>query len=302
MTHLPSMKALRALEAVGRLGSVRQAAEELSLTRSAVSHQLRFLEEDLGFALTERVGRGIVLTLRGERYAREVRGALRALARAQAHTAETELVGRLTISCTPGFATYWLCPNVARFVGDLPNIDLSIVSPRRLDDVTAPGVDIFIAYGQGDWPDMWVEPMAELEFSPVCSPTLLQQGLREPRDLVRFRLLHLSDQSDWVRWLAAVRVAEVDARRGIAFSDMNLALSAAMAGQGVAMGDSLIFSNALASGTLVQPFSETIPAPAAYYIVADPAAVENPLVQAFLGWLRGQLSAMDISPQRGLSR
>lgn len=294
MPNLPSMKALRALEAVGRLGSVREAADELNLTRSAVSHQLRFLEEDLGFALTERDGRGIVLTVRGERYAREVRGALRTLALAHAHTAETELAGRLTISCTPGFATYWLCPNIGRFNGDHPNINLSIVSPQRLDDVTAPGVDIFIAYGQGDWRDMWVEPLTQLQFSPVCSPTLLQQGLREPRDLVRFPLLHLKDESDWVRWLAATHVAGVDPRRGIAFSDMNLTLSAAIAGQGVAMGDTIISGSALAAGMLVQPFSQTIPAPAAYYIVADPTLVEGPLAKAFLTWLRSQLAASGI--------
>ena len=299
MSHLPSMKALRALEAVGRLGSVRQAAEELSLTRSAVSHQLRFLEEDLGFALTERDGRGIVLTVRGERYAREVRGALRTLALAHAQTSSTELAGRLTISCTPGFATYWLCPNIARFVGDHPNIDLTIVSPRRLDEVTTPGVDVFIAYGQGDWTDMWVEPLTELQFSPVCSPTLLQQGLREPGDLARFPLLHLLDENDWVRWRAAARVTGVDARRGIAFSDMNLTLSAAIAGQGIAMCDTLISRNTLSSGALVQPFSETtIPTPGAYYIVADPTTVEGPLAQAFLGWLHGQLSATGITPPR----
>ncbi len=298
MTHLPSMKALRALEAVARLGSVRQAADELSLTRSAVSHQLRFLEDDLGFPLTERDGRGIVLTARGEHYAREVRAALRALSRAQEQGAATELVGRLTISCTPGFATYWLGPNIGRFYADHPNIDLSLVSPRRLEDVTAPDVDIFIAYGQGDWPDMWIEPLAELDFSPICAPTLLQQGLREPRDIARFPLLHLADQTDWVRWLAAARLPEIDARRGIVFSDMNLALSAAMAGHGVAMGDSLISEAALASGALVQPFPVTIPAPGSYFIVADPSAIQSPLAQAFMEWLRNQLASLGLARRR----
>lgn len=299
MSHLPSMKALRALEAVGRLGSVRQAAEELNLTRSAVSHQLRFLEQDLGFALTERDGRGIVLTVRGERYAREVRSALRSLALAHVHTAEAELIGRLTVSCTPGFATYWLCPNIGRFIGDHPNINLNIISPERLDDVTNSEVDVFIAYGQGDWPDMWVEPLAQLQFSPVCSPTLLQQGLREPLDLARFTLLHLKDENDWARWLAATGVTGVDPRRGVAFSDMNLTLSAAVAGQGVAMGDTIISGSAVASGLLVQPFARTIPAPAAYYIAADPTLVEGPLAQAFLAWLRRQLVASGIATSDG---
>lgn len=290
--RLPSIKALRALEAVGRLGSVRRAAEELNLTRSAVSHQLRFLEAELGFALTGREGRGVLLTARGERYAREVRAALRALARAGEETAGPELAGKLTVSCTPGFATYWLCPNVGRFLADHPNVDLTIVSPRRLDDVTASEVDVFIAYGQGGWPGMWTELLAEARFAPICSPRLLQQGLREPADLARFRLLHLGDRTDWLRWLAAARLGHMDGD-GIVFSDMNLVLSAAIAGQGVAMGDTMTSTNALASGALVQPFPLTIPASGAYHLVADPAAVGAPLVRAFLAWLRGELTGGD---------
>lgn len=290
--RLPSIKALRALEAVGRLGSVRRAAEELNLTRSAVSHQLRFLEAELGFPLTGREGRGVLLTARGERYAREVRAALRALARAGEETAGPELAGKLTVSCTPGFATYWLCPNVGRFLGDHPNVDLTIVSPRRLDDVTASEVDVFIAYGQGGWPGMWTELLAEARFAPICSPRLLQQGLREPADLARFRLLHLGDRTDWLRWLAAARLGHMDGD-GIVFSDMNLVLSAAIAGQGVAMGDTMTSTNALASGALVQPFPLTIPASGAYHLVADPAAVGAPLVRAFLAWLRGELTGGD---------
>lgn len=291
--RLPSIKALRALEAVGRLGSVRRAAEELNLTRSAVSHQLRFLEAELGFPLTGREGRGVLLTPRGERYAREVRAALRALARAGEETAGPELAGKLTVSCTPGFATYWLCPNIGRFLADHPSVDLAIVSPRRLDDVTASDVDVFIAYGHGGWPGMWTELMAEVRFSPICSPRLLQQGLREPADLARFRLLHLGDSTDWLRWLAAARLPEAGGMRGIVFSDMNLVLSAAIAGQGVAMGDTMTSTTALASGALVQPFGLTVPASGGYHLVADPAAVEAPLVRAFLSWLRGELARAD---------
>lgn len=288
--RLPSIKALRALEAVGRLGSVRRAAEELHLTRSAVSHQLRFLEAELGFPLTGREGRGVLLTPRGERYAREVRAALRALARAGEDTAGPELAGKLTVSCTPGFATYWLCPNIGRFLADHPNVDLGVVSPRRLDDVTAAEVDVFIAYGQGGWPGMWTELLAEARFAPICSPRLLQQGLREPADLERFRLLHLGDRTDWLRWLSAAGLGWPEGRDGIVFSDMNLVLSAALAAQGVAMGDTMTSTNALASGALVQPFALTVPASGAYHLVADPAAVGAPLARAFLSWLRGELS------------
>jgi LysR family glycine cleavage system transcriptional activator len=297
MVHLPSMKALRALEALGRLGSIRQAADELFLTRSAVSHQLRFLEEEVGFPLTEKQGRGTVLTPRGDRYAKEIRSAFRILARARESGAAPSLSGRLTVSCTPGFATYWLCPNIASFIEAHPQVELTIVSPRALDDISGAGVDIFIAYGQGDWPDMRVEPVAELEFYPVCSPTLLQKGLREPRDLAHFPLLHLAGQNDWARWLAATKTEGVDPKSGICFSDINLAITAAMAGQGISMGDSLTSSAGLAQGTLVQPFATTITATSSYYLVTDRDFADNPLAVAFLHWLRTGIATLN-GPKR----
>lgn len=296
MVNLPSMKALRALEAVARLGSIKLAADELFLTRSAVSHQLRFLEEEVGFALTERKGRGTVLSSRGARYAKEIRAAFRLLARARENGTAPALSGRLTVSCTPGFATYWLCPNIASFVEAHPQVELTVVSPRSLDDISGTGVDIFIAYGQGDWPDMRVESVAELEFYPVCSPTLLQKGLREPRDLARFPLLHLTGQNDWPRWLAATKTVGVDPRSGIFFSDINLAITAAMAGQGVSMGDSLTSSVGLAQGTLVQPFATSIAATSGYYLVTDHYFESNPVVVAFLEWLRTGLAPLSRMP------
>lgn len=290
---VPSLKAVRALDAVARLGSVRGAAEELKLTRSAVSHQLRFLETALGFSLTEREGRGVRLTLRGERYAREVRGALRILSQAQARSGEERLSGRLTVSCTPGFATYWLCPRIAAFADEYPDVELNLVLPRRLDEVTAPDVDLFIAYGQGDWSSLWTELLSELEFTPVCSPALINScgGLREPRDLADCKLLHLAGQNDWARWLAATRVLDIDAERGITFSDVHLLLSAALAGQGVAMGDSLTCSRSLKAGSLVRPFAVSIKAPAAYYFVAHPGAMESGIARTFVDWVREQLGS-----------
>jgi LysR family glycine cleavage system transcriptional activator len=288
--RIPSLTALRALEAVGRLGSVRQAAEELHLTRSAVSHQLRFLEAELGFPLTERAGRGIALTPRAERYARRVRRALRLLHTARDEAAGAELSGRLTVSSTPGFATYVLAPAVGSFAATHSGIELAVVTPRRLDNVTASGVDLFLAYGGGAWPDMWCERLADMRFSPVCSPILLQRGLREPRDLARFPFIHLTDRTDFVRWLGAAGVTGLDPR-AIVVGDMNLALAAAVAGQGVAMGDSLVSARLVETGALVQPFAVTIPAPGAYYAVAHPDAAGRPLAAAFLAWLKDHLAA-----------
>ena len=180
--RVPSTQALRALEAFARYGSVWRAAEELHLTRSAVSHQLRFLEQDLGFDLLKRAGKGVSLTPQGQRYAADVRKALTLLGDAAVQYGDKGIRGSLTVSCTPGFASLWLCTHVAEFKQLYPDVALRIVTPLRLDDVTNPEVDAFIAYGNGAWPKCAVELLSEVEFTPLCSPVLLNRigGLSEP--------------------------------------------------------------------------------------------------------------------------
>jgi LysR family glycine cleavage system transcriptional activator len=285
------MGALRALEAVARLGSVNRAASEIGLTRSAVSHQLRFLEEQLGFAITAKAGRGIQLTPRGEIYARDVRRALLLLAEAQGRSGESGLTGKLRVSCAPGFGTFWLCAHIGEFRASYPFLKLEIVTPRRFDDVTERGVDVFIAFGDGDWAGRWVEPLVDLRFSPVCSPALLNAagGLNSVDDVARLPLLHLSDTGDWSRWIAVARAEGIDAGSGIVFSDMHLLIAAALAGQGIAMGDPITAGDALDEGRLVRPFAATIRSPNSYYLVTDRKRAASAPIQAFRDWMRGRL-------------
>ncbi len=289
--RVPSTQALRALEAFARYGSVWQAAEELHLTRSAVSHQLRFLEHDLGFDLLKRDGKGVSLTPQGKRYAVEVRKALLLLGDAAVQYGDKGIRGALTVSCTPGFASLWLCTYVAEFKLLYPDVALRVVTPTRLDDVTHPDVDAFIAYGDGHWPRNAVQLLSEVEFTPLCSPVLLNEigGLGEPADLFRTMLLHLNDHEDWIRWFAAVGILAPALDRGVVFSDMNLVVAAAAAGQGVAMGDELTCGQALKTGRLVRPFDLAIRSDSAYYLVVEHHRTGNPAVQAFSDWLKSRL-------------
>jgi len=290
---LPSTSALRALDAVARLGSVTRAAAELNITRSAVSHQLRFLERELGFALVERDGRGVVLTPRGESYAREVRKALQTLSDAKARSADAALSGRLVVSCAPGFASFWLCAEIGAFQEAHPQARISVVTPNRFDDVSAPDIDIFIAFGKGGWDGKWYELLANLHETPVCSPALINAcgGLPEPNDIAKLTLLHLADHSDWTQWLLAAGADEVDPAQGIVFSDMHLVIAAALAGQGIAIGDPIIAGGALSAGRLVRPFALAIRAPNSYYLVADRGRLRQPLVKAFRHWIAARLAA-----------
>ena len=149
----PSTQALRALDAFARYGSVWKAADELRLTRSAVSHQLRLLEQELGFTLFHRIGKGIGLTARGRRYATDIRKALALIGEAGTQHDDRGIGGACVVSCTPGFASLWLCTHIAEFVERYPDVALKIRTPRRLDEVASPDIDVFIAFGDGNWPN-----------------------------------------------------------------------------------------------------------------------------------------------------
>ncbi|MDH4557998.1 LysR family transcriptional regulator [Pseudomonas sp. BN417] len=291
--RFPSMTALRALDAVARLGSVSAAAQELNLTRSAISHQISSLEESLGFTLTERIGRGIGLTYQGERYAREVHRILSNLEEASRRLDDQQVSGRLCVSCNPGFATYWLCHHIGGFLRQYPQVQLQLISPRAPDDVSNANVDLYISYGIGDWPDLAVEQIVALRFFPVCSPRLINAlgGLKSAQELSGFPLLHMTDYSDWRVWLTAAGASNIDAATGIVFSDAHCAQSACIAAQGVSIGDNLISGDAMARGLLVRPFEISIDSHRGYYLVADPQKAERPAVQAFSNWVKTQLQA-----------
>src|SRR5258706_7725093 len=141
--RIPSTQALRALDSFARYGSVWKAADELGLTRSAVSHQLRLLESDLGFELMRRVGKGVALTARGRRYAISVRKALVMIGEAAAQHDDHGIGGPLVISCTPGFASLWLCTHIGEFLERYPQVALSIRTPRPLHETSHPPGAVF---------------------------------------------------------------------------------------------------------------------------------------------------------------
>ena len=288
--RIPSTQALRALESFARHGTVWQAADELNLTRSAVSHQLRMLERDLDFKMLSRVGTRVELTPQGRAYAEDIRHALLAISGSAARNTGRGVAGSLTVSSAPGFAAGWLCNKVGRFTAAYPEVALTIVTPRRLGEVNNPDVDLFITYGKGDYPGMQVEHVLDVVSTPVCSPTMVNRlgGMPDPDDVLRLGLLHLFDYRDWAAWFQAMDIDPGRAATGVVFSDMHLIYTAALAGQGIAMGDVVLCEDAMKSGNLVRPFEQTVRSPRAYYMAIPLAMAENPTVEAFRSWLRAE--------------
>jgi LysR family glycine cleavage system transcriptional activator len=292
--HIPSTQALRALDSFARLGSVWQAAEELRLTRSAVSHQLRLLEKELGFELLRRRGKGIALTPLGRRYATDVRKALLIIRDASTQYGEVRISGSLRVNCSSGLASLWLAPRIGEFQEMFPDIALSIETPSADRNVGAGDADVFIAFGDGNWPDWDVERLREVHIAPVCSPALLTRlgGLAEPAELFRATLLHHVNFDNWMRWFAEAAAAP-QPMGGIVFGDFNLAIAAAVAGQGIALGDPMVCGSALDQGQLVRPFDIGVSCSRSYYLVIERQKLEQPTVVAFCEWLKSRLALSD---------
>ena len=292
MQRIPSLKAMQALEALERLGSASAVADEMALTRSAVSHILRRLEAEAGFVLTEPDGRGLKLTARGQHYALEARRAL-AILRDAANREQAPMTGELNVVCPPGFAALWLADRIGGFNAMYPDVRLKVSAARLLGDLGDEAADVQVAFSDEAAMRGKAELLARVNLFPVCAPSVLsaEPGLRKASDLARFRLLHLVTEVDWQRWLEAAGAASVDVRSGLVFSDMPMVQLAAAAGQGVALGDTLTAQSALASGNLVRPFGLSIPSRWNYYLRVAQHGPAAHVAEAFAQWIRQQLGA-----------
>ncbi|MBP1885144.1 LysR family glycine cleavage system transcriptional activator [Ensifer mexicanus] len=232
------------------------------------------------------------VTERGIAYGEEVRQALDAILRSSQRLSDDRAAGPLTISTTPGFAAGWLCGHITEFKKRYPALRITIQTSRKLDDVSDRNADVFIAFGNGDWPNMRVKLLFEIELTPVCSPALLHLngGLAHANDLGKLILLHVDDdEREWERWLSRAQADVGLADDGIRFHDANLAYAAAVHSQGVALGDDFCCAAALTNGLLVKPFGISIKAKRSYYLVSSKMQSDSPAVAAFQEWIQPEL-------------
>ncbi|MHA7867917.1 MAG: LysR substrate-binding domain-containing protein [Salipiger thiooxidans] len=291
---------MRAIESVARNGALWRAAAELNVTRSAISHQLRLLEADLGFKIVERNGNRSEITPRARTYAEDVRRALSMIATSTARVTQQGLTGSLTVSATPGFADGWLCLNMSDFLAEHPDVVLSVISSHKMADTTNPEIDTFITFGQEPRAHLKTEPLFAVEFTPLCSPAYLGrfENFNDLGILKEATLLHMSDFTDWEDWMALSGLAPEDARRGICYSDMNIVHTAVLAGQGIAIGDTVLWGKDLREGRLMRPFSASLHADTGYFICTPEENLENPIVVEFHKWLKTRLELSRLTPTR----
>ena len=274
MTHkLPPLSTLRAFEAAARLESFSRAAEEISVTHGAVSHQMRSLERELGAPLFMRSGRRVVLTTVGRHFAERVRAALQELGEAAQFVRRSKGERAISVSMTPGFAARWLMPRLGRFMERHPTIAVNMHASNALVDFDRDQVDLAVRFGRGTWPDVEAQKFLDEEFFPVASPRFNRGRLpAQPSELGKFQLMRSNDEP-WAPWfrVAGVRLKEPS----LIFSDSNLLVQAAVDGRGIALARSSIAEGDLRGGKLVRLFKVAVPAPSATYLV----------------WPKGRLSA-----------
>ncbi len=288
--RLPPLKAIHYFACAARLLSFSKAAEELNVTHSAVSHQVKALEEWLGVKLFRRANRQVILTEAGQAYLKPVQEAFERLGDASRQLKRREQSGPLTVSTSPSLAAKWLVPHLRGFYETHPDIDVRISATSRLTEFDREDVDVAIRSGRGAWPGVTVEKLLEEDFFPVCSPALLRNGppLREPKDLAKHTWLIDYDwpQDMWGRWLEAVGAAKLRPQRSLSFNYSTLMLQAAIDGIGVALSAGVLVADDLAAKRLVKPLKGSFATDLGYYLVGPPGAFERPKVAAFRDWLR----------------
>jgi DNA-binding transcriptional LysR family regulator len=291
---LPSIDLLRTFEAAARSLSFTKAAEELFVTPSAVSRQIRMLEENLGIPLYLRGARGLRLTDAGLRLQQAVEGAWHQLEAAVLTLKETRPSRVLSIGTTVSFAALWLVPRLPAFRRRHPDIDIRVSASSEVQDTRRERLDVVIRYARPGLVPQRERVLFHESVLAVCSPSLCQDGERKlgaPADLARQVLLHLDDACGdltwyrWSHWLESVGLGNLVPASALRFSHYDQLIQAAVDGQGVALGRHPLIDRLLSQGRLVAPFSEAPIASGAYYVMTHPAPLANPDGELFVSWL-----------------
>lgn len=291
---LPPLGALRAFEAAARHLSFTRAGDELHVTQAAISHQVKALEDWLGLPLFRRLHRALRLTEEGQIYLPAVRDALDTLSAATERLRGGVDSGILTVTTTDSFAAAWLMPRLKRFRAAHRDLDLRLQTADEVVDFSRADVDLAVRYGRGRWPGLHVTRLLSEDIFPVCSPALcVHCPLRTPADLAHHTLLHDDMTITWEVWLRAAGITGIEVRRGPFFQSSYLVMSAAIAGDGVALGRSALVADALADGRLIRPFTVSLPADYAYYVVSPETMAERLKVRAFRDWILTEARATD---------
>lgn len=287
MQKLPPFAAIRAFEAAARHQSFKDAALELGLTPTAISHQIKQLERLSGRSLFVRRTRRVELTPQGSAFAESIGPALEAMTAAFAKLCSEPERRNVTLGAGPIIAARWLVPRLSRLWAGHPGIDLRLHHSILPVWQQMAQFDLAIAWGKGDWSGVVSEALLRIEVTPVLAPSLLQErtALTSPQDLLSLPLLHHRDQAGWRQWFAAAGVSPPRDLPGTVFEDANVLLQAALSGRGAALGILQFIEDELSAGRLIRPFESSVDPGDAYFLIYRRSALANEAMAAVRSWL-----------------
>jgi DNA-binding transcriptional LysR family regulator len=293
MQALPPLTTLQAFEAIAQRRSFAQAASDLGLTASAVSHQIAKLEKMVGTRLIDRTPAGVKLSGAGEQYLLRVSSAMAALSSAT-RDLQAGVRHSLYVHASPSLASLWLMPRLTDFAKAHPDISLSLSASHVHSDFGAGLSDLDIRYGVPNWPNLIVQPLFREQVMPLVSPALQKRlKLTEPADVLQAPLIQSAvSVVQWGDWLASVDVAQSPDRYALRFDRAQLSLDAAVQGLGIALESSTIAATHIDAGRLVPlfPAKKSIKVQA-HFVVYPKRHAKRKEVAAFLAWLRKQVAS-----------
>jgi LysR family glycine cleavage system transcriptional activator len=296
--RLPPLRALGCFETSARLGSFTVAADELCLTPSAVSHQIRLLEEHLGFLLFTRVGRKMVLTDAGRSYYDLIKTPLKHISNAKTCLKRGAQKDALCVKCPSDFASAWLMPRISSFIEMHPGLRLTIVTGdkdaiRFNDDEP----DAEIRYGHGKWPTATAIHLLQDCLMPVCSPRLMERTpICEPAGVLNHHLLYTGSRSvDWQAWAEHFAVEGIEQAASTRIDRSSLVREAAVLGVGIALESHICAQRAIASGILVAPLPQHVYNEGSYYYTYSRSTGECAMARLFKEWLLSELATYKAS-------
>ncbi|MEI4195011.1 LysR substrate-binding domain-containing protein [Roseovarius sp. E0-M6] len=295
--HLPSMTALRVLEAFDRLGSTTSAGAALGLTQSAVSRQLKTLESQLGTPLFIREGRNLVLTPAAQDYADEMRDILARIAQAGLGLHAPTNAGQLTLAILPTFGMRWLVPRLPDFARAHPEVTINLVTRLKPFNFTSEAIDAAIHFGVADWPGTDAMRLRSETVLPVAAPGLLTRPVESAEDVAALPLLHIETRAEaWQTWFKS---HGVDNPRitGTVHDQFSTITQAALHGLGAALLPTYLADPEINAGRLVPLWDAPTEMPGAYYLVWPKARADDPALTAFRGWLTAQTDDEDLLPR-----
>jgi len=290
MTDLPPLAALRCFEAVARLGSVTRAAEVLHVTHSAVSQQLRQLEDLLGLPLFERAGRGLRLSENGRLYALQVRQALQHIGEATRALRVRPREGELVVAVVPSFGLHWLLPRLPRFTERHPGQRVRLLAGLEVQDLRQGAAHLAIRMGHGPWEGLARQRLFDDELLMVASPRLRGGDLpRTPAEVLACTPIRSAEP--WAAWCAAAGLPEPPRPAGLWINDSNLTLEAARLGQGVALERRSVADALLRRGELVALTDLRVPYDYPYWLAwpDDGGSGQDGPRQVFAAWLQDEV-------------